>query len=699
MATNLPVVPFDYDSVRADIVDRFSLKGYDANFAGSNAAIISDVIAYVVGMLNVNTSANIGEMLLAKSTQKKNILYLAREQGYEAQNKVSYQYRLTFIAKKDITLPDTDTTLRIYELPKYFSTTNGGKNYYYFGVTITKQLSNATITDMNDTSKYFTVAMKEGTLYLSRDYPATLQINTPTTLDVGGNIIANNKIDIPYINVEDDGLELTLNYVDANGIEHINEPWYKSSQFLTDKDTNLEKKFVRLDNIETSTPQIYFNIAGVGNELRLNTQIYVNVLISSGSAGAATSNWAIVDTNISNNFVMYTGTDVNLSELLLVTGANEEDPDQVKINAPLFHNSANRAVTKYDYISICNRFANVEYTQCWGGDEETPMNLGNIYLSMIPSYRSTTFSNDVLNYNYNLIDKDITTKLFMRSNELNSTSYDQNNSLINPGVFDTLSQYKIMTMQLHNISPFYIDFDYEITVVKYSLNNTKQATQQDIFNIINNFFTTNIMDFEQQYFHSNLIKRMDKEMDDLSGIECNLYPKISIYGRSLEGSLWTNYNLYEYFTSQRTEMGITFLLAFPFESVYDTNGDIIPSILPDINTTNFITTGDTLVVDWTSLVMVSGATVARDAEYYYYNIKYNNVVCGRYYVENSIKKSIKINFYVNEDGSTPTDARFIVTPLTNLMFSQVRRLTLKYKTNNFKLYRHMYPRLTSVKYL
>jgi hypothetical protein len=146
-------------------------------------------------------------------------------------------------------------------------------------------------------------------------------------------------------------------------------------------------------------------------------------------------------------------------------------------------------------------------------------------------------------------------------------------------------------------------------------------------------------------------------------------------------------------------MGITFLLAFPFESVYDTNGNIIPSILPDISTTNFITTGDTLIVDWTSLVMVSGATIARDAEYYYYNIKYNNVVCGRYYVKNSIKKSIKIDFYVNEANSTPTDARFVVTPFTNIMFNQVRKLTLKYKTSNFKLYRHMYPRLTSVQYL
>lgn len=691
------IVPFDYDSNRQNIVERFTLKGYDASYEGSNAAVLSDILSYIVSVLNVNTAANVSELLLSKATQRKNILYTAREQGYEAQSKVSYQYRLTLIAKKDDTLPDNDTTERVYELPKYFSITNGANTYYYFGETITKMLSNSSITDVNDTSKYFTVIMKEGTLYLQSEYPDVLTMNTPTTLDQYGEIIADNKISVPFTNVEDNGIEMTLDYIDEDGIEHANEPWYRSTQFLSDKDTNLAKKFIRLDNIELGTPQLYFSIAGVGNTLRLNTLIKLNILSSKGGAGYKTGEWNITDTGINTNFVLYTGTDLDLVELLTVTGADEESATNIQVNAPLFHNSANRAVTKYDYISICNRFSNVEYTQCWGGDEDIPMKLGYIYLSMVPGYRPNTFLNDELKYNFNLISKDDINLLFMRYDELYSQTYDQNGNLINPGVFDVLQDYKIMTTQLVNIYPFYLDFDFEVSIIRYSLNNTKQVTHQNIFNIIESFFNGSINDFEESYFHSNLIKRIDAELTDLSGLNCSLSPKICLYGRNTVDN--TNKNLYEYFTDKRTEMGITFYLGMPFENIYELNGDIKPGVLPDISTADFITVGDSFVVDFASLVMNPGATTAQDSEYYMFDIKYNNVVCGRYYVDNGARRYIKIDLYVNEDGSIPADSRFVLTPLTNIMFNTVKKLNLNYATSNFRLYKHMFPRLSSLKFL
>jgi hypothetical protein len=684
----MPIVPYKQEEVKADILSRFQNSGYSSTFEGSNVNVLADILAYITSMLNINTSFNISEMLLTRATQRKNILYLAREQGYEAQNKISYQYKITLIAKKDETLADNDTTLRVYEIPKYFSITSGSYSYYYFGDTLTRQLSNNMITS-GDSNMYFTIIVKEGILYKYSDYPDILISTTPTTYDTKGNIVVDNKIQVPYTSVEDDGIEMYLTYIDEDGIEHVNEPWYKSIQFLSDKDTNLTKKFVRLENIETGTPQLYFNIASVGNTLRLNTTIKLNILISSGANGIKETEWNITDSTINSNFVFYTGSDVDLAETLLIIGTNEESYTSVQENAPLFHNSANRAVTKDDYISICNRFSVVNKTQCWGGDEENPVKLGHVYLSFIPSYAASTYTNDTLKYNFNIVDGYNKEKLFIRYNELQSQSYDENNTLINPGIFDILNDYKIMTLQLHNVYPFYMDFDYTVNIVRYSLTRSKQDTHQSVFDISKTFFENHVNDFNNQYFHSNLIKRIDTDLIDLSGVNINVFPKINIFSK----------NINEYFTTKRTEMNCTFYLGMPYEYLYD-DVDIKDNVLPSLNTNNFIEAGDLLFVDFNTIYLNPDALNAKNSEYFYYDIKYTKEgitkICGRYYIDNGARKYIKIDLYINEDGSLPEDSRFIETPLTNIMFSTPKKLNINYLTNNFRLYKHMFPRLTSM---
>ena len=68
--------------------------------------------------------------------------------------------------------------------------------------------------------------------------------------------------------------------------------------------------------------------------------------------------------------------------------------------------------------------------------------------------------------------------------------------LENKGIFDILDTYKIMTMKLHNRMPIYIDFDYKIRIVKYSLARSKNEVHQDIFNIISDYFKNNIEKYD-----------------------------------------------------------------------------------------------------------------------------------------------------------------------------------------------------------
>ena len=673
----LEVVPFTYDEVLTDLTGRLVDKGYDADVDGSNAAMLASVLSHTVAMLNTNIAFNTSEMLLSSATKDINILNIARQMGYEAQNKVSYCYTITLQAKIDTSRDELSVYTKLYELPKYGSFTSGSNTYYYMGETIRRYISNKNITEGADNS-YFEILVKEGDLKTAEDNPDILEITT-TYLDANNEIQTQNYIDIPFTNVEDYGIDLYLTYIDAYGIEHIDELWTKTTQFLIDKDTNLTKQFMRLEDLSTRTPKCYFNLAGIGNELRLNTVIKANVLISKGSLGVAEGTMT-VPSPLSDTFAIYDGEDTDKNQRLTVSGQDEESTTSIKLNAPLFHNSANRAVTKYDYIAICERQSIVDQTQVWGGDEEDPIRLGHIFFSVTPSYYLRNFTIDELKNNFVLSNISTPSAFFVKDTELRSTTYNEFGELTNLGVFDILDEFKIMTMQLHHRHPIYVNFDYTISVVRYNLKRTKQEINQDVFDIISNYFDNYIELFESQYFNSNVIKRVDTETTDLTGVNITLINSISLYTNNIN--------------SERENAGekqITIFLASPFESYFDSEGVFRTGYLPDIYTENFLaTTNSILRVDWENPSEVP--TI--DMDEFSFDIYYNDFLCGKYKVINKVRKHIRIDLYIRDDGAE--DILYASSPLTPALFEVERRLTLKYKNSDFRLFKNTLPRLSSV---
>jgi hypothetical protein len=689
----IQVIPYSYDDLQTIIKNQFINKGYDAGYDGSNSAILAEIIAYIFSQVNLNVSYNINERLLTQATIRKHVLEIARELGYESQNKISYQYDITLVAKKDPNLPDSDVSVRVYQIPKYSQFSDGAHTYIYTGETIVRTLSNADITDPLNISKYFTIRVKEGTLYKYSDNPDTLVIPVGTKVE-NKSIVPLNYINVPYENIEENGIEMYVTYVDNTGVLHTDEPWSKSSQFLIDKDSNLEKKYFRLQDFDTNTPKLYFNISGVGTILNAGSTAKLNIIVSSGSTGAAVGSiFGMLDLEVSGNFNIYTGTEPAYVQKLAINGRDEEDIQSIKTNAPIFHNTANRAVTKDDYISICERQLSVLQSQVWGGDEEVPLNilvenklpLGHIWFSFVPSYITTSFSNDTLYNNYTLNDKDNTNIIFISDEEIKSTTYGPFGEVLNPGVFDVLQEYKIMTMQFHHRHPIYIDFEYTISILKYTMSDSKQALQNDLFSIIHNYFSSHLEFFQVEYFNSNLIKRIDTELLDLSGLELSLKNYINIYPKNIY-----NESIYP------DEHKCTIFLATPYENFIDyTNGYLIPGILPEISTQNFITNGDSLSVDWSTIENVD----LRTSQNFSVNIMYNGKICGKYYVGNSYRKYIRIDLYILTSGGTSTNTGYDTTLLTIDMFSTVRRLNLNYKTSNFRTYKNSRCRLTAVSFV
>lgn len=672
----LNTVPFDFDEIKSYVVQKFKDKGYNAEFEGSNASIITDLMSYVISQMNTNVAFNTGEMLLTTATRTESILNLARQQGYEAQGIVSYQYKITLRMKPDESVPSNSTALRIYELPRYTKFTSGSKSYYYMGDTLTFQRSNTQINTLG--MGYITINVKEGTLYKFSEYPDSLSVTIPTSVSSDGSLVTQSYVDLPFTNIEDDGIELFLTYVDEFGIIQTDEEWTRTKQFLLDKDAILNKKFFRLDNIRLKTPRIYFNMAGVGTVLRLNTDINANVLVSSGTTGVASGNMN-VPSEIASKFALYDGTDTSMQQTLLVVGQDLEDKELIRQNAPLFHNSANRAVTKYDYQSIVNRQNISKYSQVWGGETEIPVRLGNVYVSIVPNRIPNTYGNDELKYNFYMNDGDNTINLFLLDSEY------RNNTL--NGVFDVLDEFSVITIQKNKRNPVYIDFNYNIRVVRYNRTLSKSIIHQSIFDVTHEYFTSHIEKSEAEYFHSNLIKRIDTNISDLSGVVVDLSMNINVYPNNIEQAL----------TDVESEKIFTCYLAMPYEKYID--GDTVyTNVLPNIDTVDFLGTRD-LVVDTTTIHKTLTTMTAEENSSFYYDILIDGVVCGKYRVMQGSVRYIRIDLFVVVDGETPTNAEWTASSLMVSDFAELRKLNLDYYTDSMSFFKNSFPRLRTVNFL
>ena len=530
MAENIKntIIPFTYDEIKENIISKLVAKGYSAQVPGTNANLLADILTYIAQGINVNTAFQSQEMLLSKAMFRKNITIDARQFGYEFFRRISYQYKLRVKLLPDSTLPDDDETERAYFIRKYDKFYSNGNTYYFLGADKEENYSNK---DLTENEVYWDIIVKEGELLKYEDNPDQIFTLKPT-VDDDNNILVTPKISLYQNNIENDGIELFLSYVNVDTGETIyDELWTKSERFMIDTEADVSRKFFERNNLDYDGVDCYFKISGIGTNLLVGTIVKANVLISKGSYGEGDVS-SFVPANAQS--YPYDLMKIERAEVYIV-GTEQESNESIKQNAPIFHNSANRAVTSRDYTAICERYPNIELCQCWGGDEEPIIKLGHIWFSFVPEYKDRNFAYDEEQIKYYLQDK--ITSYYMKESELRSKDYNKYGELENKGIFDILDTYKIMTMKLHNRMPIYIDFDYKIRIVKYSLARSKNEVHQDIFNIISDYFKNNIEKYDTNYFHSNLIKRIDTELNDISGVEVSVDMNVPFYKRNIEPDL------------------------------------------------------------------------------------------------------------------------------------------------------------------
>lgn len=682
-------IPFSFDELYTAVSAKFVDKGYDVQ-EGSNTMQLVTAMAYLTSMLNTNTAININETLLTLARKRPTVLQDARVLGYEIAHMQSYQYDV------NVTFTNTTDAIVTHRIEKYTAFVSGSKTYYYTGPGIDVVLPATSTAPAGTKTSTFNIRVKEGTLKRFTD-EATLRLavqSLTTVIDGVTTTTAQHYVDVPFTSVEENGIEMHITTYDEFGDLQIEE-WTRSKQFLIDNDTILNKEFVRLDNIDTSMPRLYFKLGDVGKEVRVGAIVEMNIIVSSGALGEMLVKPTTTLPCVVNSFALY------------AQGANEETIDSIKINAPLFNNSANRLVTKPDYVAFATRQLAVKYTDVWDGNFELPNRAGYIWFSFVPEALVRTLTNT----------DGIATKWDLQN------PYDFTNWYIEDGevqsVFTSLDVYKIPTLNFIHRHPVYMDIEYQVKVARYNVNMSRAEVNTLMFKVIDDYYrsadplalsnpdsdTSAVETYNFEYFQSNLVKRIDRNLSDITGIDLTLIASIPLTSKNIIQEKETSLGSGIYYKQ------VIFHLGIPFDGIFNPDTSIILNNLPSIDTVA-IKGDQTLYTDFTTVVYTGGVRK--------YPIKLttqgalgvkdlvNDIIVGEYSVINTLIQDIQITLFVISNnaysvGFDAADFDLVYTDApTNTIIDNVNsgiKLSVNYPTPNIPFTRNTIARLRTVEFI
>ena len=654
-------IPFSFDEIYQGIVDKFAEKGYDSPYDGSNLAQLITSMAYVTSMLNANTAVNINETILSLAQKRPNIIQDARMLGYECEKVVSYVY--------DLELEFLET--KAYTIPKYSFFTAGEKKYYYMGDDI----------DINATAgDKISISVKEGNLIKYEDEPQNLR-----------QVVANLQyFDIPYTNVEKDGIDVFVTFYSLQGILSTKTKFTRSQTLLIDVDDRFTREFVRIDNDEMGTPRVYFVLSGVGYKIPRGAIIEFNVLISSGVDGAMLEDPTLDQDDIKIN--TYT---------LKIKGATEESNDSIKMNAPILHNTAGRVVTADDYEVVCRKHSACNEACVFGGEDEVPVKIGNLFFCLTPGKAVRTFTELSGENNEWQVDyKEDIYNNYLLAEDLVSTTVDVDGKVTNSGVIDDIRRLNMPALAYNIRNPHYILMDFDIEVIKYALASVKKDVRKNLFDLVSEYILK-LEVFESEFFKANMINILSDYLTEITGLEMDVQFHMMLNEKSIsEESIYSacyynepviNPYLMNPTYQQPKEKAIHIYLDTPFEGMYDNNKMLILENLPKIDTVNFMN-GEDLTVDFSTYVADSVKDLTKEEIVFFIYIGTTKV--GTYTIYNKRTTYIKIKIYCKNDSS------FLhpdFTQVNESEFSTTRYMHIQYPSQNFRVLRSSIFKLNNVK--
>ena len=140
------------DTLKTKIREDYHIT--DAQYQGSNMAILANIFSYLISMVNTNMNFGVNEMIISKATTKKNIMTLARELGYEPQRKRSFVYRIKLKAE----------STGVLRIPKFTKFKSGDVDFLYTGEDIENKFGSSCSIEVRNFERFNDLKSRKGEL-------------------------------------------------------------------------------------------------------------------------------------------------------------------------------------------------------------------------------------------------------------------------------------------------------------------------------------------------------------------------------------------------------------------------------------------------------------------------------------------------------------------------------------------------------
>lgn len=360
------VAELDFDQIKTNfkIFLQNQEQFQDYNFEGSAMSILMDLLAYNTHYNGIYTNLSVNEMFLDSASKRSSVVSISKMLGYVPRSARCAK------AVVNVTIAAPATFPEVVTLPagQSFSTSVDNITYTFYNVEdiSTKQ-------DTNGRYIFSNLEIIEG---------SPLQFKY-TVAPGNRYIISNPNVDISTLTVkvqENASSELFITYTLADNITTV--------------DSNSRVFFVK--EIDDGLYELIFGDNIIGQALENGNVITVNYFISSLDSPNGASNFSYNGISLLSSNLSVTVVDAATG------GAEPEDINSIKFNAPRMYSAQNRAVTPDDYKAIIyNLFAQAESVSVWGGEDNNPPVYGKTYICIKPknAIKLTAVEKDFLNNN------------------------------------------------------------------------------------------------------------------------------------------------------------------------------------------------------------------------------------------------------------------------------------------------------------
>lgn len=437
----------------------------DYNFDGAGLSVLLDLLAYNTHYNATLAHLAANEMFLDSAVKRASVVSIAKSMGYTPRSRTSARAEVDIVITPATGYTSTSLTL---ERTIPFSAALNGKVYtFYPARTYVAQLIDGKFT-------FYGVELIEGTI-LSNSF-----VVDQATLS-GPFVIPNQNVDKSTISVR----------VQESSTNFTTETYQYYDSIL---DVDATSKVFYVDENPYGLHEVRFGDGVISKQLSVGNAVTISYIVSNGAAANYISSFTMGGTLTGSGEVkqLYTTVAAN-------GGSNAENIDSIRLNAPLYNATKNRAVTANDYSALIkSKFDNVNSVLVWGGEQNDPPVYGKVFVSIDP------LPNTVIT----MTDKDYIVR-------------------------EIIKPRSVVSIQTEFVDPIYhyltvsatIRYDNTIT------NTTSGAIQSLVDAAIRTYFSENLNSLEKNFYYTDLIKYIQNVSSAIFSIsvELKLHKRFSVY--------------------------------------------------------------------------------------------------------------------------------------------------------------------------